>query len=298
MTSPRLTPQISIKSPVNNELSVDPTAYIGPNCHLQGRIVIEADAVLIGGITLLGEVYIGKDTYIEPGVCLAASQTGFNRPTQAVRIGQKVHVGASSVLCGGVIIGNGAWIEPGTVVVRDIPPHAIVTGHPATIVGYTNPATDKTQRKANILVPPENHGILKGQVEGVALYNFPQIRDLRGNLSVGEFERDVPFIPKRYFLVFGVPSSETRGQHAHRKCHQFLVAVAGTVSVVVDDGTNREEVHLDRPTAGLMIPAGIWGIQYKYSENAVLLVFASDHYDAGDYIRNYDEFLHFRGVSA
>ena len=66
--------------------------------------------------------------------------------------------------------------------------------------------------------------------------------------------------------------------------------------MVVDDGRRREEVLLDRPNIGLLIPAGIWGIQYKYSRNGVLLVFASEYYDASDYIRNYDEYLSYRGV--
>ena len=130
------------------------------------------------------------------------------------------------------------------------------------------------------------------------MHRYARIRDLRGDLSIGEFERNVPFQPKRYFIVYDVPSTETRGEHAHIKCHQFLICVAGTVSVVVDDGTRREEVLLDRPNIGLLIPAGVWGIQYKYSANGVLLVFASEYYDANDYIRNYDDFLKFRGVSA
>lgn len=289
--------QVDPTSHIAADVSVDPTAYIGPNCHLKGRIVIEAGAVLIGGITLVGEVHVGKGAYIEPGVCLAAAQADDTVQASRVEIGQNVHLGASTVLCGRVTIGNGAWIGAGTVVVRNIPPHAIVTGHPAMIIGYVDPASGRHAGPTSLLVPPEQPGVMMGQVEGVALHRLAHICDLRGDISVGEFERDVPFQPKRYFLVFDVPSSQTRGEHAHRKCHQFLLAVAGTVSVVVDDGIRREEVQLDRPNVGLLIPAGIWGIQYKYSSDAVLLVFASEHYDADDYIRNYDDFLRFRGVN-
>lgn len=110
-------------------------------------------------------------------------------------------------------------------------------------------------------------------------------------LSAGEFGRDLPFMPKRYFVVFDVPSAEVRGEHAHRQCHQFLVCISGNMSVVVDDGTHREEFRLDRPDAGLHISPLVWATQYRYSPDAVLLVFASEHYDAADYIRNYDEFL-------
>ena len=117
------------------------------------------------------------------------------------------------------------------------------------------------------------------------------VKDLRGNLSVGEMSRDIPFEVKRYFLVFDVPSVETRGEHAHRICHQFLVCVKGRCSVVADDGRQRHEFLLDSPDLGVHLPPMVWGIQYKYSADAVLLVFASEHYDSAEYVRDYDEFI-------
>ena len=116
------------------------------------------------------------------------------------------------------------------------------------------------------------------------------VKDLRGNLSVGEFPNDIPFEVKRYFLVYDVPSMETRGEHAHRNCHQFLICVHGSCAVVADDGHTRQEFRLDRPEIGIHLPPLVWGTQYKYSPDAVLLVFASEHYDAADYIRDYDQF--------
>ncbi len=115
--------------------------------------------------------------------------------------------------------------------------------------------------------------------------------DLRGMISVGQFQSEIPFLPKRYFLVFDVPSTHVRGEHAHRRCHQFLVCVKGSLSVVADNGLKREEVLLDRPSIGLYVPPMVWCTQYKYSADATLLVFASDEYDALDYIRDYDEFM-------
>jgi hypothetical protein len=91
--------------------------------------------------------------------------------------------------------------------------------------------------------------------------------------------------------VFDVPSRETRGEHAHRACHQFLLCAKGSCAVVADDGVRRQEFLLDRPDLGLHLPPMIWGIQYKYTPDAVLLVFASELYDAADYIRDYDQFL-------
>ncbi len=139
--------------------------------------------------------------------------------------------------------------------------------------------------------------VRKSLVTGVTVHRFQRVRDLRGDLCAGEFLRSVPFQPKRYFLVFDVPSAETRGEHAHRQCHQFLICVGGSVAVVVDDGHRREEIVLDRPSLGLYIPPGIWGIQHRYSRNSVLLAFASDYYDPTDYIREYSEFLASKKVS-
>ena len=91
-------------------------------------------------------------------------------------------------------------------------------------------------------------------------------------------------------MVFDVSSKETRGEHAHRLCHQFLVCTRGSCTVLADDGKNRMEVLLDSPDKGIYLPPMTWSVQYKYSKDVLLLVFASHHYDASDYIRNYSEF--------
>ena len=114
---------------------------------------------------------------------------------------------------------------------------------------------------------------------------------MRGSLSVVEYEKQIPFIPKRCFWVFDVPNREIRGEHAHKNLHQYLICVKGSVNVVLDDGTNKTEVILDKSNLGLHIPPKVWGIQYKYSEDAVLLVFASAAYAADDYLRDYSEFI-------
>ena len=116
-------------------------------------------------------------------------------------------------------------------------------------------------------------------------------RDLRGTLAVGEFEQDVPFHAQRFFMVFDVPGEHVRGAHAHRVCEQFLICLRGSVVVLVDDGTAREEILLSGPTHGLYLPPMTWAVQYRYSRDAVLLVFASHSYDADDYIRDYRTFV-------
>ncbi len=181
-------------------------------------------------------------------------------------------------------------IGAGTVVTKEVPPFAIVVGNPARIVGYVqanrNSIPAGLASSSIIEKPVEDLGI-----GGVTLYKLPLVSDLRGNLTFAEYEQYLPFIPRRYFLVFDVPSKDVRGEHAHRECHQFVVCVKGSCSVVVDDGQNRTEVLLNRPNLGLHVPPWVWATEYKYSQDAVLLVLASDVYKAEDYIRDYDTFL-------
>jgi dTDP-4-dehydrorhamnose 3,5-epimerase-like enzyme len=166
-----------------------------------------------------------------------------------------------------------------------VPPNAIAVGNPARIIGYVGATQTNEVVGASVKEVGESH------VKGILLCELPFIRDMRGSLSVGEFERSVPFVPKRYFLVFDVPNREVRGEHAHHKCDQFLICVKGSCAAVADDGKNRQEFLLDRPNLGLYMPAMTWGTQYKYSSDAVLLVFASEYYDSTDYIREYSEFM-------
>jgi dTDP-4-dehydrorhamnose 3,5-epimerase-like enzyme len=181
-------------------------------------------------------------------------------------------------------------VGAGAVVTHDVPPNAIVVGNPARIVGYvdTGEAVQSTSAVSSLRGDGQ---VQETRVAGVTLHRLKLVKDLRGTLSVGEYSRDIPFTPQRYFLVFDVPSAEVRGEHAHVECHQFLICAKGQVAVVADDGIRREEYRLDSPDVGIYLPPMVWGIQYRYSADAVLLVFASHPYDAKDYIRNYDEFL-------
>jgi dTDP-4-dehydrorhamnose 3,5-epimerase-like enzyme len=113
---------------------------------------------------------------------------------------------------------------------------------------------------------------------------------MRGSLVVAELGQHLPFQPKRIFLVHHVPSEKVRGEHAHRECHQLLFCVSGSVRVLADDGQTRQEFVLSDPSKGLHLGPLTWGTQYKYTDNAVLLVFASHGYDASDYIRSYADF--------
>lgn len=227
---------------------------------------------------------------IEPGAQLADGvRVGFGAWIgQGAQLAVGVQVGANASVLPGVSVAAHAQIREGAVVTRPVPPGAIVEGNPASIVGYVDTGNLAAPAAAGPSQP--GSGVQHVGVAGVTLHRFPVIRDLRGDLTVGEFERSVPFVPRRYFMVFGVPSREVRGEHAHHQCHQFLICVRGSCAVVCDDGRQRVEVVLDAPHLGLYLPPMTWGIQYKYSPDALLLVFASDYYDAADYIRDYAEF--------
>lgn len=127
-------------------------------------------------------------------------------------------------------------------------------------------------------------------VQGVMLHQMQVISDAGGTLSVGEFPRDLPFAPVRYFLVYGVPGTDVRGNHAHHACHQLLICVRGSLIADADDGMHRESFSLDRPDLGLYVPPMVWASLRAHSADALLLVLASERYDPEDYIRDYQEF--------
>ncbi len=129
------------------------------------------------------------------------------------------------------------------------------------------------------------------KIASVRLYQLPLIRDPRGCLSYGQYEETLPFLPRRYFIVFDVGEGQTRGGHAHSTVHQLLICVKGSCLVSLDDGNIRDEVLLDRPELALYLPPKIWATQQQFSTDAVLMVLASEAYDPGEYIRDYDEFL-------
>lgn len=133
-------------------------------------------------------------------------------------------------------------------------------------------------------------------IDDCQLVELPKITDLRGNLTFAEGDRHVPFAIRRVFYLYDVPTGASRGAHAHREQHQFLVCLSGSFDVMVDDGTRQHQVHLNRPWKGLHIPPMIWAAELNFDPGTVCLVLASDLYREPDYIREYDEFRALRGV--
>ena len=230
---------------------------------------------------------IGQNATIGPRVVLAGD---------GIVLRDNVRLDAACVIGEGVTVGQGAWVRAGAVVLRSVPANAIVEGNPAQVVGYRNGA-NSDMRSDPKLIDIHSHKHLDRptrvplDVSDCELYLMRRIADARGALTVGEVPTEVPFVPERYFVVFDVPTVELRGEHAHKQCQQFLICLHGSCRVLLDDGQQRCEVILDRPDMGIFMPAMIWGTQYLYSPDAVLLVLASRPYEAEDYLRTYDEFL-------
>jgi len=277
-------------------------AKVGSDCNLCDHVFVENDVVIGNRVTIKCGVQIWDGVSLEDDVFIGPNVTFTNDPFPRSKqypesfaktlVRRGASIGANATVLPGVTIGMEAMVGAGAVVTHDVPPYAKVVGNPARIIGYTNSSVQEaceTGSGGDSFLNKTFASI----VNGVKVYELPLIKDLRGNLSAGEFERNVPFPPKRYFLVFDVPSGKVRGEHAHKQCHQFLICIKGSCAVVVDDGVNRQEILLDRPNKGLHIPPMVWGVQYKYTPDAVLLVFASDYYEASDYVRDYDEFMKF-----
>lgn len=261
-----------------------PDVNIPEGCSLDESVTLEP------GVLLTEKLVIEAEVSIERGVVFAG---GGKLPTE---VRPHVRIGAGAVIGPEVEVGWGAQILPGCVVLTSVPANAIIRGNPAQIVGYADSADPKRLQETPTFVAegPEKDRrettVVSLDVGAAQLYYMPRTSDLRGSLTVGEFDDVFPFTPRRYFFVFDVPSEELRGEHAHKTCHQFLVCVQGSCRSLLDDGKARREVVLDRPDVGLYMPPMIWGTQYRYTRDAVLLVLASHPYDPADYIRSYDEF--------
>lgn len=269
-------------------------ARIGRDCNICDHTFIENDVILGDRVTVKCGVQLWDGLRVEDDVFIGPNATFTNDryprskqhpdryPQTTIRRGASI--GANATILPGLTIGENAMVGAGAVVTRNVPPHAKVVGNPARIAGYM----DVEREAATKLIVPGAQPTPLGEA---TIHRLPQAVDLRGSLVFGEALRHIPFEVKRYFLVFGVQSEHVRGEHAHRSLHQFLICVAGRCNVVTDDGAARHEVLLDSPSKGVHIPPMVWATQYKFSRDAVLLVLASEYYDAAEYIRDYREYL-------
>jgi acetyltransferase-like isoleucine patch superfamily enzyme len=275
-----------------------PGAVIGEDCNICDGVFVENDVVvgdrvtvkcgvqLWDGVRLEDDVFVGPNATFTNDLFPRSRQYPEEFPTTVV--GKGASIGANATILPGVRIGRRAMVGAGAVVTKDVPPNAVVVGNPARITGYASTqgasATPPTA-EVGAAVPEER---LPGDARLVSLTTAT---DLRGSLTVVDHEHDLPFKAMRSFVVYDVPTRDVRGEHAHRECEQMLVCLRGSVRALVDDGHDRREVLLDRADRGLYIPAMVWGSQYRYSPDSVLLVYASRPYEDHDYIRDYETFL-------
>lgn len=134
------------------------------------------------------------------------------------------------------------------------------------------------------------------KVADAKIIDIPKIEDRRGNLSVVEEFKNVPFHIARAYWLYDVPAGAMRGGHAHKRLKQLLIALSGSFTVTLDDGYEKRKILLNRPYQGLLIETGIWRTIDDFSSGAVCLVLASELYDESDYIYDYEEFLKYKRV--
>ena len=125
------------------------------------------------------------------------------------------------------------------------------------------------------------------------ILNFKDLGDERGKLVVIEGGKQVPFEIKRVFYIYGSDSTVVRGQHANKLSEFVLINVSGSSKVMITDGVKKEIVVLDKPMMGVYLPKNVWKEMYDFSADSVLLVLANTHYDATEYIRNYDDYINY-----
>jgi acetyltransferase-like isoleucine patch superfamily enzyme len=278
-----------------------PGASIGHHTNISDHVFIENNVVVGDRVTIKCGVQLWDGMHVEDEVFIGPNATFANDPVPRgerasaqslqTRLKRGASIGANATISRGVTVGAFAVVAAGAVVTRDVPPNAIVAGNPARITGYVDtPALEMTPVSGRPS-PAASEVLPVLRVARASLRRIPKITDLRGALSFGEIGAHLPFEPKRFFAVYDVPGREVRGEHAHRELHQFLICLKGSCAVVLDDGQARDEIFLDTPEIGLHIPPMVWGIQYLYSTDALMLVLASDIYRAADYIRDYDEFI-------
>lgn len=278
-------------------------AQVGEDCNICEQVFIENDVIIGDRVTIKLGVYLWDGLRVEDDVFIGPNATFSNDPFPKSKVYPKSYlqtrlckgcsIGANATVLPGLTVGEGAMVGAGAVVTHNVPAHTQVVGNPARIVKYISPEGQDAASWENVPTTAGAGEHVVASCGTAMLYDFASFSDMRGSLVVFDFVQQQLFEPKRFFIVHDVPSSKVRGEHAHKRCHQFLVCVHGSVQVGVDDGESRGNFELKSPGQGLYVPAGVWAMQHHFSPEAKLLVFASESYEAEDYIRDYGAFSHY-----
>ena len=279
-----------------------PGAVVGRDCNICDHVFIENDVVVGDRVTVKCGVQLWDGVALEDDVFVGPNATFTNdlfprsrqRPEQFARttVRAGASIGANATLLPGIEIGRGAMVGAGAVVTRDVPPGVVVAGNPARIRRHAGadgvPLGDAPPSEA----PSTGRPVLTtASPAGATVHTIPVVSDSRGSLSFAEVGSELPFVPRRYFLLYDVPSGAIRGAHAHRSLEQYIVCVHGSCRVILDNGSRQDELALAAADRGVHVPPMIWTTVVPDSTATTVLVLASAEYDADDYIRDYDEFL-------
>lgn len=270
-----------------------PGAVIGKNCNICDFVFIENDVKIGDNVTIKCGVQLWDGIRLEDNVFIGPNVTFTNdifpRSKQypekflETRICPGASIGANATILPGITIGENAMVGAGSVVTKNVLPNTVVAGNPARVIRH------HSSSKSNSV------NITKLEVGGCELWSLPSFSDNRGDLLVAEY-KNLPFKPKRSFFICKTPGGAVRGEHAHKQCHQFIIALSGSVKITLDDGIKTQEILLNKASLGINIPPKIWATVADFKDNAVVGVFASHEYEESDYIRIYDEFKQYVGL--
>lgn len=277
-------------------------AVIGRDCNICDHVFIENDVTVGDRVTVKCGVQLWDGTTLEDDVFVGPNATFTNDPfprsrqyperfaRTTVRAGASI--GANATLLPGIEIGHGAMVGAGAVVTHDVPPGVVVVGNPARVIRNVHPAA-----AASIAEPQHAPSRRALGVSGAEVHTMPIVADARGSLAFAQLGDQLPFAPKRYFVLFDLSRTAVRGVHAHRALHEFIVCAHGTCLIRLDDGQRSEDVLLDSARLGVYIPPLVWTTIVPTSSQTSLVVLASDFYDPTDYIHDYNEFRSLVGAA-
>lgn len=275
-------------------------ARIGRNVNICAHCFIENDVTIGDNVTIKSGVYIWNGTTVNDNVFIGPNVTFTNdKYPRSKNINKKIlktllhsgcSIGGGTTILPGIVIGKNSLIGAGSVVTKSIPPYAMAKGSPAKIYDYIDNDVYKNKKKNSKKIDT----IKKNKISNYYLKELKTFKDLRGELSVGNFTDNIPFYPKRYFFIYGVPSKIIRGEHAHLKCKQFIICITGKCIIEIDDSKSKKKISLDSPKVGCYLPPLTWSRLHSFSKNAVILTFASHAYDEKDYIRTYSEYVKYK----